>query len=50
MGVDKVQGTTKEEFGANAIQIEMQCRHLYTTHHATAVYRAKHGVVNNDMV
>jgi len=50
LGVDKVQGTTKEEFDANAIQVEMQCCHLYTIHHAATTYRAKHGVVNNDMV
>ncbi len=37
LGVCKVQGTIKEKFGANAVQVEMQCRHLYTTHHATYV-------------
>jgi hypothetical protein len=56
LGVYKVQGTTKEEFVANAVQVEMQHHHLYITHHVTkvanivATYRTKHGIVNNDMV
>ncbi len=56
MGVYRVQGTTKEEFITNAIQVEMQCRHLYITCHGTrvaiaiAVYRAKHEIIDNDMV
>jgi hypothetical protein len=56
LGVYRVQETTKEEFVANAIQVEMQHRHFYTTHHATRVanatttYRAKHGVINTNMI
>ncbi len=40
---------------AAAVQVEMQCRHLYTARHgakaanATAAYRAKHGIVDTDM-
>jgi hypothetical protein len=56
LGVYKVQGTTKEEFVANVIQVEMQRCHLYTAYHVpratnvTITYRAKHEIVNNDMV
>jgi hypothetical protein len=56
LGVYRIKETTKEEFVANAVQVEMQCRHLYTTHHATRAtnitidYRTKHGSINNDMV
>ncbi len=50
LGVYKVQGTTKEEFGANVIWVEMEYRHLYITHHAIAAYQTKHRIVNNDMV
>jgi hypothetical protein len=56
LGVYKVQGTIKEEFVANAVQVEMQCWHLYTIRHATRVantttsYQAKHKIINNDMV
>jgi len=40
---------------ANAVRVEMQRRHFYTTRHATkatnaaAAYRAKHGIVDIDM-
>ncbi len=40
---------------ANAVQVEMQCRHFFTACHAakatnaTAAYRAKHGIVDTDM-
>ncbi len=59
MGVYKVQETTKEKFVANAVHVEMQRHHLYIVVHAskaanaayaTYAYRAKHGIVNNDMV
>jgi hypothetical protein len=33
-GVYKVQETTKEEFVATVVQVEMQHRHLYTACHA----------------
>jgi hypothetical protein len=56
LGVYRVQGTIKEKNVVNAIHVEMQHRHLYTVRHvaraanvATA-YRAKHEIVNNDMV
>jgi len=35
LGVYRVQEITKEEFVANAVQVEMQHRHLYITRHAT---------------
>ncbi len=56
MGVYRVQDITKEEFVANAIQVEMQCHHLYNVHHAaratnaTNAYWAKHMIIVNDMV
>jgi hypothetical protein len=56
LGVYRVQSTIKKEFVANAIQVEMQRRHLYTTHHAakainaTVVYQIKHKIIDNDMV
>jgi hypothetical protein len=43
------------QFVANAVQVEMQRPHFYTTHHvakvinATVAYRTKHGIVNTDM-
>jgi len=40
LGVYKVQETTKEEFATNAIQVEMQHRHFYTTRHAARVANA----------
>ncbi len=55
LGVYKIQDQTKAQFVANAIQVEMQRRHFYTTHHAakvanaTAAYRAKHEIVDIDM-
>jgi hypothetical protein len=56
LGVYKVQDKTKEEFVANAIQVEMQRHHFYIVHHAakgtnaTIKYRTKHGIVDTDMV
>ncbi len=47
---------TMEKFVANAVQVEMQLRHLYTIRHiakatnVVVVYQAKHMIVNNDMV
>ncbi len=55
LGVYMVQDQTKTQFVANAVQVEMQCRHFYTVHHAAkdanaaAAYRAKHGIVDTDM-
>jgi len=55
LGVCRVQDQTKAQFVANAVQVEMQRRHLYTAHHAAkatnaaAAYRAKHGIVDTDM-
>jgi hypothetical protein len=54
-GVYRVEETTKEEFVAKAVQVEMQRRHFYTVRHATraanaaAAYRAKHGIVDTNM-
>jgi len=56
LGVYKVQGTTKEKFVANVVQVEMQHHHLYIVHHvakvtnAIIVYGAKHEIIDNDMV
>jgi hypothetical protein len=56
LGVYRVHGTTKEEFVANVIQVEMQHYHLYIARHAirvtnvTIAYRVKHKIVDNDMV
>jgi hypothetical protein len=56
LGVYRVQGTTKEKFDANAIQVDIQYYHIYIVPHATRVvnvttaYQAKHKIVNNDMV
>jgi hypothetical protein len=55
LGVYRVQDQTQEEFVANAVQVEMQRRHFYITHHAakatnaTIAYRAKHEIVDIDM-
>ncbi len=55
-GVYRVHDIIKEEFVANAVQVEMQCRHLYTICHAkkvanvTTTYQTKHEIVDNDMV
>jgi len=55
LGVYKVQDQTKAQFVTNALQVEMQRRHFYTSHHAAnvanavATYRAKHGIVDTDM-
>jgi hypothetical protein len=55
-GIYKVQGITNEELVANVIHVEMQHHHLYIVCHATmvvnvvATYRAKHNIVNSDMV
>jgi hypothetical protein len=45
-----VEETTKEEFVANVVQVEMQCCHFYTLHHVTTIYQAKHEIVDIDMV
>jgi hypothetical protein len=55
LGVYKVQGTIKEEFGANVVQAEMQHYHIYIVRHvvkatnAATSYRTKHDIVNNYM-
>jgi len=55
-GVYRVEETIKEEFVANAIQVEMQHHHFYTARHAartvnaTATYRTKHEIIDTDMV
>jgi hypothetical protein len=55
LGVYRVQDQTKEEFVVNAVQVEMQRCHLYTTCHvakaanAVAAYRAKHRIINTNM-
>jgi hypothetical protein len=54
--VYKVQETTKEEFVANAIHVEMQRCHLHIARHVAraanviATYRAKHEIIHNDKV
>ncbi len=56
LGVYGVEETTKEEFVANAIQVEMQHRHFYTARHAAratnaaVAYRTKHGIIDTNMV
>ncbi len=56
MGVYRVKETTKEKFVANVVQVEMQRRHFYILCHAskaanaTAAYRAKHEIVDTNMV
>jgi len=56
LGVYNVYKATKEKFVTNVVQVEMQHRHFYTLRHVikainvAAVYRAKHGVVDTDMV
>jgi len=56
LDVYKVEETTKEEFVAKVVQVEMQRHHFYTTRHvarvanAAATYRTKHGIINTDMV
>jgi hypothetical protein len=40
LGVYRVEKTTKEEFVANAVQVEMQRRHFYTAHHVVKVRNA----------
>jgi hypothetical protein len=55
LGVYRVHDQTKAQFVANAVQVEMQRRHFYTTHHAakaanaTVAYRTKHEIVDTDM-
>jgi hypothetical protein len=55
LGVYKVQDQTKAQFVANVVQVEMQRRHFYITHHAAkaanvaTANRAKHGIVDTDM-
>jgi hypothetical protein len=56
LGVYRVEETTKEKFVANVVQVEMQRRHFYTFCHASkaanvaVAYRAKHKIIDNDMV
>ncbi len=56
MGIYRVEETTKEKFVANVVQVEMQHCHFYTFCHASkdanaiAAYRAKHKIVDTDMV
>ncbi len=56
LGVYRVEETTKEEFVANVIQVEMQCRHFYIARHAaraanaTVAYQIKHGIIDTNMV
>ncbi|CAK9265676.1 unnamed protein product [Sphagnum jensenii] len=51
----RVQDQTKAQFVVNAVQVEMQRCHFYTSHHAakaanaTTAYRTKHGIVDTDM-
>jgi hypothetical protein len=40
LGVYKVKETTKEEFVANAVQVEMQHHHFYIIHHAARATNA----------
>ncbi len=55
MDVYKVEKATKEEFVINAVQVEMQHRHFYITHHAarainaTTAYQITHGIVDINM-
>jgi hypothetical protein len=55
LGVYRVQDQTNAQFVANAVLVEMQRRHFYTTCHvakvanATAAYRAKHEIIDTDM-
>jgi len=54
LGVYRVQDQTKAQFVANAIQVEMQRRHLYITNaakaaNAAAAYRTKHGIIDSDV-
>jgi len=55
LGVYRVQGQTQEKFVATGVQVEMQCHHLYTAHHAAkaanaaVAYQVKHGIVDTDM-
>jgi hypothetical protein len=55
LGVYRVQDQTQKKIVTNAVQVEMQRRHFYTTRHAakaanaTAIYRTKHGIVDTDM-
>jgi len=55
LGVYKVQDQTKAQFVANVVQVEMQRRHFYTTHHAAKLanarvaYQTKHGIIYTDM-
>jgi len=40
LDVYKVEEATKEEFVVNAVQVEMQRRNFYITHHATRAINA----------
>jgi hypothetical protein len=56
LGVYKVKEITKEEFVANAVQVEMQHYHFYILSHAikvvnvVAAFRTIHGIINIYMV
>jgi hypothetical protein len=50
LGVYRVKETTKEEFVANVVQVEMQRHHFYTARHAATAYRTKHRIIDIDMV
>jgi hypothetical protein len=56
LGVYRVEETIKDDFVANAIQVEMQCRHFYITCHAAraanvvVTYRTKHKIIDTNMV
>jgi hypothetical protein len=56
LGVYRVEETTKEEFIANVVQVEMQHRHFYIARHATraanatVAYLTKHEIIDIDMV
>jgi hypothetical protein len=55
LDVYKVEEAIKEEFVVNAVQVEMQRRHFYITHHATRTinattfYQTTHGIVDINM-
>jgi hypothetical protein len=56
LGVYRVQDTKKEQFVTNVIHVEIQRCYLYIAHHVVravnviVVYRAKHNIVDSDMV
>jgi hypothetical protein len=56
LGVYRAEEITKEEFVANAVQVEMQRRHLYIIRHVARAanviiaYQIKHGIIDTSMV